>query len=56
MLLDDTYTDVEFQRKFVEANRDWIGQIKAPEPDLCVDGLSSTLLGRLLHLLAPKER
>jgi hypothetical protein len=55
MTLDDTRTDLEFQRSFKEANQDWMGQVARREPDLTVDGLHSTLLSRLLSLFGIKD-
>jgi hypothetical protein len=55
MGLDDTYTDLEFKKRLAEANRDWIGQCAAREPDLFVDGYTGSLLARLLSLFSPKN-
>jgi len=55
MTLDDTHTDLEFQRGFKEANQDWMGQAARREPDLAVDGLHSSLMSRLLSLFGVKD-
>jgi hypothetical protein len=55
MGLDDTYTDLEFKKRLAQANRDWIGQFAAREPDLFVDGFTGSFLSRLLRLFSPKN-
>jgi hypothetical protein len=55
MRLDDTYTDLEFKRRLAEANRDWISQATTREPDLDVDGFTSSIISRLLRLLTPRN-
>ncbi|HEY5567535.1 MAG TPA: hypothetical protein VIM81_09865 [Gammaproteobacteria bacterium] len=55
MTLDDTHTDLEFQRGFKEANQEWMGQAARREPDLAVDGLHSSLMSRLLSLFGVKD-
>ena len=52
MGLDDTYTDLEFKKRITDANKDWIGQFARREPDLKVEGLTSSFLFRLLRLFS----
>lgn len=52
MGLDDTYTDLEFKRRIADANRAWMGQFARREPDLAVEGFTSSLLALFLRLFS----
>jgi hypothetical protein len=54
MGLDDTYTDLELQKRIADANRDWMGQFARREPDLAVEGFMG-LLARFLRLFSTKN-
>jgi hypothetical protein len=51
MGLDDTYTDLELQKRIAAANRDWMRQFARREPDLAVEGFTG-LLARFLRLFS----
>ena len=50
---DETYADQDFQRALAEAQRGWMADVPpTAQPDLAVEGLSGTLIGRLSGLFA----
>jgi hypothetical protein len=55
--LDETYADQDFQREMEAARSGWMAQVpRAQEPDLNVQGLSVTLIARLLRALTRQGR
>jgi hypothetical protein len=55
MGLDDTYTDLEFKQRIAKANRDWMSKFARREPDLDVNGFTSSLLARVLRLFSSSK-
>jgi hypothetical protein len=54
---DETYADADFQQQLADAHRGWMAQVPKPEhPDLDVDGLSGSLLKRLLRAIKDRGR
>jgi hypothetical protein len=50
-VFDATLTDIEFNGDFVNKRSEWLKAAQPVEPDLEVDGLDRSLLGRLLALI-----
>ena len=50
-MFDVTLTDEEFQKEFVNKNEEWLQAGRGAEPDLEVEGLSQTLIARLLRMI-----
>lgn len=50
-MFDVTMTDKEFKRDFVNQNEAWMQNSRPAEPDLEVEGLSQSLLSRVLSML-----
>lgn len=48
---DATLTDIEFNDDFVNKQTDWMRASRPGEPDLRIDGLSQSLIARILALL-----
>lgn len=54
---DETYADHEFQQQIAEAQLGWMKQVpQGNQPDLDVEGLSGSLLSRVLGSLTGKRR
>jgi hypothetical protein len=49
---DTTMTESDFVRPLLDANEERLAREIYAEPDLRVDGLTGSLIGRLLNLLA----
>ena len=50
---DETYADQDFERVLAEARTGWMSDVpRAAQPDLAVEGLSGTLIGRLFGLFS----
>jgi len=52
MNFETTMTEADFQRPLLDANEEQMMRAMKPEPDLTVDGLTSSLLARLLALFS----
>jgi hypothetical protein len=53
---DDTYADRDFERELAKARAGWMNQVpRASQPDLRVEGLSNSLVGRLLGALTGRR-
>ena len=53
---DDTYADRDFERELAKARAGWMAQVpRATQPDLRVEGLSNSLVGRLLGALTGRR-
>jgi hypothetical protein len=50
-VFDVTMTDKEFKREFVNQSEAWLQNSRPAEPDLDVEGLSQSLLSRVLSML-----
>lgn len=54
---DETYADQDFERALTEARQGWMSEVpRASQPDLGVEGLSGTLIGRLVGLFAGRRQ
>ncbi len=53
---DETYADQDFKQQIAEARNGWMAQVPAPhQPDLRVEGLSGSVLARLLRALTGRR-
>lgn len=53
---DDTYADPDFEQALAEARAGWMTEVPhAGQPDLRVEGLSDSLVGRLLGALTGRR-
>jgi hypothetical protein len=53
---DETYADRDFEQQLDRARTAWMTSVpQAEQPDLEVDGLSGSLLGRALAALASRR-
>ncbi|NNC64121.1 MAG: hypothetical protein HKN84_05000 [Gammaproteobacteria bacterium] len=53
---DETYADRDFQQQIAFARESWMDQVPRPaQPDLDVEGLSTSFVGRLLRVLGRKS-
>lgn len=53
---DDTYADRDFERELAKARSGWMAEVpRASQPDLRVDGLNNSLVGRLLGVLTSRR-
>jgi hypothetical protein len=53
---DDTYADKDFERELAKARAGWMTEVpRASQPDLRVEGLSNSLVGRLLGALTGRR-
>jgi hypothetical protein len=54
---DQTYSDQEFKREIEQARAGWMAQVpRDRQPDLNVDGLSGSLLARLIGVLTGRGK
>lgn len=50
---DDTYADRDFERELAKARAGWMADVpRESQPDLRVEGLSNSLVGRVLGALS----
>jgi hypothetical protein len=53
---DETYADRDFERELAKARAGWMAEVpRASQPDLSVEGLSNSLVGRLLGALTGRR-
>jgi len=53
---DDTYADKDFERELAKARAGWMAEVpRAKQPDLSVEGLNNSLVGRLLGALTGRR-
>jgi len=53
---DDTYADRDFERELAKARSGWMAEVpRTSQPDLRVEGLSNSLVGRLLGALTDRR-
>ena len=53
---DDTYADRDFERELAKARAGWMAEVpRANQPDLRVEGLSDSLVGRLFGALTGRR-
>lgn len=53
---DETYADKDFERELAKARAGWMTEVpRASQPDLHVEGLSHSLVARLLGALTGRR-
>ena len=53
---DDTYADRDFERELAKARKGWMADVPLEsQPDLRVEGLSDSLVGRLVSVLTGRS-